>query len=396
MNHSWWKRNGTFLLLSLVTMLFGWLARLPVATAGGAIVAVLVVVRCVVVHRRVIRLALPEELAPQPTIDPSDLGSLVDEMLRQSRYALLLRPQVISNLQSDQVKNAWQGLEHGMSLVPEGDVTLGTVEGDDADETLPALGLAKPCAVHVQGLFLDRCCVTNRQFRFFVQSGGYEQMAIWDPYIWPAVLDFVDSTGRPGPRFWVDGSYPPGQDELPVVGVSWYEAAAYARWVGKRLPTEAEWVKAGCWPVPVSSSSLLQRRYPWGESMDRDRCNLWGSSPGRVVPVQNYENGASVGGVYQLIGNVWEWNSGPFGVDASGRDLTLPMPMKSIRGGAFDTYFDTQATCQFQSGESPVARKHNIGFRCAISICDLASCGLPSDVAQPEDATTQDTEAVEV
>jgi iron(II)-dependent oxidoreductase len=91
------------------------------------------------------------------------------------------------------------------------------------------------------------------------------------------------------------------------------------------------------------------------------------------VPVDDYEAGASISGVYQLVGNVWEWTSTNFGAwDPPAKRLELNTPMKSIRGGAFDTYFDGQATCQFQSGESPVERRHNVGFRCAVGVCDLA------------------------
>jgi len=91
-----------------------------------------------------------------------------------------------------------------------------------------------------------------------------------------------------------------------------------------------------------------------------------------IVPVDAFSQGVSVGGVYQLIGNVWEWTRGDLSVgDAPHRDLVLEVPMKSIRGGAFDTYFDNQATCQFQSGDVAMARKRNIGFRCAVGVCDL-------------------------
>jgi gamma-glutamyl hercynylcysteine S-oxide synthase len=246
-------------------------------------------------------------------------------------------------------------------------VTLGAPDADD-DEVNSGV------VWHVDGLFLDRYPVTNRQYRRFLAGGGYEQMAIWEPAIWPAMLDFVDATGCPGPRFWRNGRYVAGEDDHPVVGVNWYEAAAYARWVGKRLPSEAEWVKAGSWPVPIADSRQSQRKFPWGDTMDHTRCNLWGSGTGRIAPVSEFASGVSVGGAHQLIGNVWEWTTGNFGAaDCAGRDLTLPVPMKSIRGGAFDTYFEHQATCQFQSGESPLSRKHNIGFRCALGLCDIAS-----------------------
>ncbi|HVW39425.1 MAG TPA: SUMF1/EgtB/PvdO family nonheme iron enzyme, partial [Pirellulales bacterium] len=177
---------------------------------------------------------------------------------------------------------------------------------------------------------------------------------------------------------------------------SWYEAAAYARWVGKRLPTEAEWVKAGSWPVPLSDKKQWQRKFPWGDTMDRERCNLWGSGPGKVVAVGEFSSGVSVGGVYQLIGNVWEWTSGNFGAaDGASQDLLLPVPMKSIRGGAFDTYFENQATCQFQSGENPLSRKHNIGFRCALGMCDVAAPAPEADVESPAESPAAEAESLE-
>jgi iron(II)-dependent oxidoreductase len=130
----------------------------------------------------------------------------------------------------------------------------------------------------------------------------------------------------------------------------------------------------------------MQRRFPWGDTMDRDLVNLWGAGPGSTVSVFDLPDGVSVGGIYHLIGNVWEWTTSHFGVwDASARRLETASPMKSIRGGAFDTYFDVQATCQFQSGESPIRRKHNIGFRCALAVSDVVPLELdPVDSALDE------------
>lgn len=320
--------------------------------------------------------------------DPTDLGMLVEEMLSHGRYALLMRPQIVGNLTSRQLERTTSALADGMALCPAGEVVLGDTEesldqGRFSDDESTRTRLTR---VSVEDFLLDRCLVTNRQFHQFVASCGYEQMSLWDPAILAAVLDFVDQTGMPGPHFWRDGRYPRGEEDYPVVGVSWFEAAAFARWVGKRLPTDAEWVKAASWPVPVAAGVWQQRKFPWGNAMERNRANLWGAGPGRTVPVDEFREGASVGGVHQLVGNVWEWTTGDFGYDdLEGPLLADPLgsaTMRTLRGGAFDTYFESQASCQFRSGDHPLARKHNIGFRCALSACDVL--GPAADVARDE------------
>ncbi len=301
-------------------------------------------------------------------------------MLAQGRFALLLRPKIVANLSETHLRSAQEALEHSMALVPDGEVVLGRIDEalDDGKLDEEEIAATQGRVIQVERFFLDRFPVTNQQFHEFVADGGYQQMSLWDESIWPAVLDFVDGTGMPGPRFWKNGRFRRGEHNHPVVGVSWYEANAYARWVGKRLPTDAEWVKAGSWPVSLSSTMRMQRRYPWGDTMDRNRANLWNPDSPRIVPVDQFEEGVSVGGVYQLIGNVWEWTGGSFrvGDHLAGR-LELPTPVKNIRGGAFDTYFDNQATCQFQSGENPLGRRRNIGFRCAVGVCDLVLAARP-------------------
>jgi len=306
-----------------------------------------------------------DEAPPAPQRSGREIESVVDEMLAQGRYALLLRPQLIGNLSTEQLARTRAALADGMGLVPEGFVTLRPPFTDESAGEAPLLRL--------EAYYLDRYPVTNSQYAHFVASGGYEQMQIWDPEIWAALLDFVDTTGHPGPRNWKHGRFPRGEEHHPVAGVCWYEAVAYARWIGKRMPSDAEWVKAGSWPVSIPGHPLLSRRYPWGEAMDRSRANLWGSGPGRTVSVFEFPSGVSVGGVHQLIGNVWEWTADAFNLNST--DVPAPSvqtKMKSIRGGAFDTYLDCQATCQFQSADVALTRKHNIGFRCAIHLNDLA------------------------
>jgi iron(II)-dependent oxidoreductase len=308
-------------------------------------------------------------VAVDPPTEPNDTDALVRRILAQSRHALLLRKQIVANLREEQFQEACEQLRARMALVPEGDVVLGENNAAEGEQmSLPSATGGR--RVRVAPLFLDRYAVTNRQYYDFVAAGGYRDRSLWDPQVWPAVPDLVDRTGQPGPAFWEHGCYLPSEEDLPVVGVSWYEAQACARWMGKRLPSDAEWVKAACWPVATDGAAMIQRRFPWGDSMDRSRANLWGSGPNRVVPVTEFAAGASVGGVYQMVGNVWEWSASDYRLPPNHTSVGA-VALKNIRGGAFDTYFDNQVTCQFESGEFPMSRRHNIGFRCAIGTCDL-------------------------
>jgi iron(II)-dependent oxidoreductase len=319
--------------------------------------------------KTVSRVAAPAKNTNRPLDDGSESGDLVARMLAEGRYALLARSQIAQDLSDAQYEKAVEALHESMSIVPAGPVCMEHSFDDEsgAEQPPPAQ------IVEIEAVYLDRYCVTNRAYRRFVLAGGYEEMGLWDPEIWPGVLEFVDRAGCPGPRFWCDGAYAAGEDDHPVVGVSWFEAQAYARWVGKRLPTDAEWVKAASWPVVAGADVPVQRKYPWGDLMDRARANLFTPRGNRTLPVTALPDGASVGGVYQMCGNVWEWTTGDYGswLPQSCK-IELPTPMKAIRGGAFDTYFENHASCQFQSGDSPLARKPNIGFRCALSLCDVA------------------------
>ena len=321
------------------------------------------------------------EEATRSVVARTDEGDLVGEMLAQGRYALLLRPQIAENLSADQSRRSHDALDAAMAVVPAGPVVLRSWRVEDvAEEDRHKVEKR----IEVEGYYLDRYPVTNREYQKFVDAGGYEQLPLWDEAIWPAMLQFVDRTSHPGPRYWENGRYPRGKEDHPVVGISWFEGSAYARWAGKRLASDAEWVKAATWPVMAENARLLQRKFPWGDAMDRQMANLWGSGPGDTIPVGHHPEAASVGGVQQLIGNVWEWTSTNFGVwDPPALRLETDVPLKSLRGGAFDTYFESQAQSQFQSGETPLARKNNIGFRCAVGICDVT--GRKEETAEPEE-----------
>ena len=307
----------------------------------------------------------------RPNREGTNEGSLVDQMLAQGRYALLLRPQIAENLTPAQLRATHEALDAAMAVVPEGAVIMRSCRHEEVEKEDRQKVEKK---VQVDGYYLDRFPVTNREYQKFVDADGYEQLQLWDEEIWPAMLQFTDRTGQAGPRLWENGRYPAGKEDHPVVGVSWFEAAAYARWTGKRLASDPEWVKAAVWPVTSSEGArLMQRRFPWGESMERSLANLWGSGPGNTVPVTEYPEGASVGGIRQLVGNVWEWTNTNFGAwEPSTARLETEVSLKSLRGGAFDTYFEAQAQCQFQSGDNPLTRKHNIGFRCAVGFREIA------------------------
>jgi len=370
--------KGPLLLLAPAAAILGWYLNLYLLLAFGGVGCGLCLFTFGVRRRSQARVAAAASANPlddsgtaAPTVRTE--SELVHRMIEQKRYALLLRLELFEQLEEQMIDGVLAQLEQEMSLVPSGQVVVGDVDEllDEGKIDIESLAEEFARVVDVPPVFLDRHAVSNADYYKFVHGGGYEEMAIWDETIWPAVLDFVDRTGHPGPRLWSDGRYPAGEEDLPVVGVCWYETAAYARWVGKRLPTDAAWVKAGAWPVAMKAGVWVQRKYPWGPAFDGARANLWISGKGKPVAVDEYEAGVSVGGVYQLIGNVWEWTASNFG-RAADHSLTLPVPMRSIRGGAFDTYFETQATCHFQSGENPLARKHNIGFRLALPVADLS------------------------
>jgi iron(II)-dependent oxidoreductase len=331
------------------------------------------VLRANVSERQISSEKVADDSLAQHDGPPRSTDALVDELLTNGRYALMLRPETKQHLSQNQLMRAIRQLDEAMALVPAGRVLVGQL----AEISNSACGrseidpkLTRRNLVMVAPIYLDRFCVTNAEFQRFIDAAGYEQLEFWHEEALPALLDFVDQTGAPGPRFWSDGQYPAGDEHLPVVGVSWFEASAYARWVGKQLPSDAEWTKAAAWPVESAPGRVAQRRYPWGESFDVRRAHLFGSGHNAPVSVDEFPGGTSVGGIHQLIGNVWEWTSTPL-ADAADPTLHVSESVMSVRGGAFDTYFENQATCHFQSGEQALARRRNIGFRLALPMSDL-------------------------
>jgi formylglycine-generating enzyme required for sulfatase activity/dienelactone hydrolase len=188
--------------------------------------------------------------------------------------------------------------------------------------------------------WLDQYEVTNRQFKQFVDAGGYKNPQYWKQDFrkdgktlsWDeAMVEFHDAAGRPGPKDWIEGQYPKGQDDFPVTGVSWYEAAAFAEYSGKTLPTIFHWNRAA---GPLIASVLVPLS------------NFGGSG---ILPAGS-KRGISPWGNYDMAGNVkeWVWNEAEQG-------------KRYVLGGAWDepTYMFIDPDAQ-----SPFLRAANIGFRC--------------------------------
>jgi len=281
-------------------------------------------------------------------------------MMQAGRYGTVAaRPEKFSRHPQfrEVCKAATEAIDDRFNLVPEGYASLAMSLNDEPGcEEVDHL---------VEPYLLARCCVTNAEFQMFVDCGGYQNLDLWDEEIWPHLIDFKDQTDESGPRWWRKGRHDQRRADHPVVGVCNYEAAAYARWAGYRLPTEPEWQMAASWRI--RSAAHVSRRYPWGDALDVRHCNIWASGLGQTQPVTSFPGGCAPNGVLQLIGNVWEWTMSDFEIKAEeGRTVVGDMLMKSIRGGAFDTYFPWQATATFRSGAICLARSHNIGIRCAM------------------------------
>lgn len=284
-----------------------------------------------------------------------DSGSSRDAMrllVEQDRYLFALLETTGSHSDEASVTLAREALAAKMALIPAGQVPIVLGSGQFEMRDIPAV-------------YIDRLAVTNRQFQQFVDAGCYDRLELWPREVWPSLMKFTDRTLQPGPEAWERGRPPLHKADHPVVGICWHEAQAYAQWVGKRLPTAAEWQKIAGFPDHLGGGC----RFPWGDLFDPARGNFWSSARGDTVAVTAYPNGDTPNGIRQLAGNVWEWLADP--LDSipcdPGESFESWKPMRRIAGGAFDTYLSNEAACYFITGQAELDRRPNIGFRCAVS-----------------------------
>jgi len=219
-----------------------------------------------------------------------------------------------------------------MVYIPAGTFTMGDTHGDGLPNEKPSH------QVSVQAFWIDRAEVTFAQIARIVRAAGAR----------PKLERLRELRGR---------------DQHPAIHVTWHDASAYCRMVGKRLPTEAEWEYA--------ARGTDGRRYPWGETWDPDRARVEGSGRGQgAAPVGSHPSGASPFGVLDMAGNVWEWTSSlekpyPYVTTDGREDPSAPGP-RVIRGGAWKMKPRALRTTSRHSAD-PATRAPIIGFRCAQS-----------------------------
>ncbi|UCM88592.1 ergothioneine biosynthesis protein EgtB [Streptomyces marincola] len=252
-------------------------------------------------------------------------------------------------------------------LVPGGPFTMGT----DTDPW--ALDNERPAhRVHVPAFHLDSTPVTNAAYQRFIADGGYEEPRWWHPDGWL----HRTREGLTAPAFWHRdgatwlrrrfGSTEPVPPDEPVLHVSWYEADAYARWAGRRLPTEAEWEKAARHDPATGAS----RTYPWGDTTPGPAHANLGQQHLQPAPAGSCPAGAAPCGARQLLGDVWEWTASDFrpypGFAAHPyreySEVFFGSRYKVLRGGSFAT---GQVACRatFRNWDLPERRQIFAGFR---------------------------------
>ncbi|ADH17835.1 SUMF1/EgtB/PvdO family nonheme iron enzyme [Chlamydia trachomatis] len=259
--------------------------------------------------------------------------------------SLLAREPVVSRyveVEREEIKP--QPLLTEMIFIEGGEFSRGS--GDGQRDELPVHNITLP------GFFLDIHPVTNEQFVRFLECVGSEQDEHYNE-----LIRLKDSRiQRRSGRLIIE----PGYAKHPVVGVTWYGASSYACWIGKRLPSEAEWEVA-------ASGGKLGLRYPIGEEIDKSKANFFSSD---TTPVMSYPS--SILGLYDMAGNVYEWCQDWYSYDfyessALEPDAPLGPPQgvyRVLRGGCWKSLKD-DLRCAHRHRNNPGAINSTYGFRCA-------------------------------
>jgi gamma-glutamyl hercynylcysteine S-oxide synthase len=245
-----------------------------------------------------------------------------------------------------------------MVMIPAGEFVQGNDSIDALDNESPSY------RVYLDTYLIDRYPVTCGQYRAFMAVGGYENAEWWSEAGW----QWLQVERVTQPLYWhSDRSY----DDHPVCGVSWYEAEAYSNFVGKRLPTEAEWEKAASWDAQTKRHCI----YPWGEEFPTgEYCNC-DRLIGTTTPVNAYPAGQSAYGLADTLGNVWEW-TGSWFAPYNGfqsypyigySQVYFDNQHRVLKGGSWATR-PWALRSSFRNWYYPSVRQVFAGFRCAADI----------------------------
>ncbi|HZK77805.1 MAG TPA: SUMF1/EgtB/PvdO family nonheme iron enzyme, partial [Gemmatimonadaceae bacterium] len=259
----------------------------------------------------------------------------------------------------------------GMVAIPAGTYFIGT------DDRWAAYDNERPRhEVRLEAFEIDRSPVTNGHYLEFMSDGGYSNPRLWSE----AGRKWLAEAEVSAPKYWTgddDGWQSRSMDRAgpvdpahPVCHVCFHEAEAFARWAGKRLPTEIEWEVAASWD-PASHSN---RKFPWGETVTSNEANV-DQLTFDTSPVGSYESNVSPLGCYGMIGDVWEWTSSDFGGYPGFQGFPYKeyseeffgTDYKVLRGGSWATRPGAIRN-SFRNWDYPIRRQIFSGFRCARSL----------------------------
>jgi formylglycine-generating enzyme required for sulfatase activity len=233
----------------------------------------------------------------------------------------------------------------GMVYIPPGGFVMGTSKEQvklltrawhDWEDDWFAGELEASRGEHMSGFWIDKYPVTNQDYR-----------------------EFCNATGREVPAHWIgegedEGKliFPREKANHPVVNVTWHDAAAFAKFRGKRLPTANEWEKAARGP----SGNI----WPWGNVWDPEKANSAESGFGDTTPVDWFKFGKSYYGVFDMVGNIWQWCAD----QVQSTESSHPGPLRVLRGGSWRSpVFHTRCAVKYAMDASRAS--DNFGFRCA-------------------------------
>ncbi|HEX7051231.1 MAG TPA: ergothioneine biosynthesis protein EgtB [Longimicrobiales bacterium] len=251
----------------------------------------------------------------------------------------------------------------------------GTVELGTDDRSLAYDNERPRHTVRLAPFWIDVAPVTNGEYLEFMEAGGYARREFWSDAGWR----WLEETGVCAPKYWtadgrggwrvrsMDRSAPPDPDR-PVCHVCYYEAEAFARYAGKRLPTEAEWEAAAAWD-PERGTAL---RFPWGDDPPTPQDANLDQLAFETARIGAYPRNVSPIGCYGMIGDVWEWTSSDFrpypGFEAfpyrEYSEVFFGSEYKVLRGGSWATA-PLVVRNTFRNWDYPIRRQIFSGFRCA-------------------------------